>query len=271
MNSREKPIAVVLVSGGLDSAVALAWALREGFAVAALTIDYGQRHRGEIACAARVAASLGAPERLRRVVRVDLRAVGGSALTDRLDVPKGRDERAMREGVPITYVPARNMTFLSVAVGLAEALHGVPTEPPESPARPPADEPAPFARDLHVVIGVNAVDYSGYPDCREEFIRAFESAATLGTRAADEGRRVRVHTPLVAMSKAQIIAMGARLGVDFSLTRSCYDPAGEGEDAPSCGMCDACEIRRRGFAEAGVADPTRYAEAGAPMSAAQAR
>lgn len=271
MNSREKPIAVVLVSGGLDSAVALAWAMREGFAVAVLTIDYGQRHRGEIACAARVAASLGAPERLRRVVRIDLRAVGGSALTDRIDVPKGRDEQAMREGVPITYVPARNMTFLSVAVGLAEALRGVPTEPPEPPARPRADEPTPLAHDLHVVIGVNAVDYSGYPDCREGFIRAFENAATLGTRAADEGRRVRVHTPLVAMSKAQIIAMGTRLGVDFSLTRSCYDPAGEGDDAPSCGMCDACAIRRRGFAEAGVADPTRYAEAGAPMGAAHGR
>ncbi len=244
----EKSIAVALLSGGLDSAVALAWALREGHECAALTIDYGQRHRWESAAASRVAASLGVPERMRRLVRIDLRAVGGSALTGEALVPKGRDEGAIGEGVPVTYVPARNMTFLSVAMGLAEALAS-------------AREPGARAPALSVVIGVNAVDYSGYPDCREGFIRAFERAAALGTKAGSEGGEVRVLTPLAGMGKADIVRMGLALGVDFSLTHSCYDPVESGGEWFACASCDACALRRRGFEEAGAADPTRYAPA----------
>ncbi len=231
--------AVVLVSGGLDSAVALASAVREGFECAALTVDYGQRHRGEVEAAAKVAKSLGALK--HSVVRMDLRAVGGSALTGEIDVPKDRDDAAIGAGIPVTYVPARNMVFLSLAVGWAEALW--PTG------------------DVDVFIGVNAVDYSGYPDCRDDFIRAFVLAALEGTRAGAEGRAVRVHTPLVELTKSEIIRLGARLGVDFALTRSCYDPPAD-DAGRACGRCDACQIRRRGFEEAGVEDPTVYADAG---------
>jgi 7-cyano-7-deazaguanine synthase len=226
---------VVLLSGGLDSAVVLALAREQGWQAHALSFDYGQRHRHELAAARRVAASLGAPE--HRVVGLDLRAIGGSALTGAMEVPKGRDVQELADGgIPATYVPARNLTFLSVAVGYAEVI---------------------AARD--VFIGINAIDYSGYPDCRRPFIDAFEAAATLGTRLAETGERIRVHTPLVALSKAEIIRLGMRLGVDFGLTHSCYDPAPEGW---ACGRCDSCLLRRRGFDEAGLPDPIRYAGVG---------
>ncbi len=232
--------AVVLVSGGLDSAVTLACARAEGLACAALTVDYGQRHRGEIEAAAGVAKALGAMR--HEVVQMDLRPFGGSSLTGTGEVPKDRDEAAIGEGIPTTYVPARNMVFLSLAVGWAEALWP--------------------GRDVQVFIGVNAVDFSGYPDCREGFIRAFEVAAREGTRAGAEGRTVRVRTPLAELSKAEIIRMGAKLGVDLALTHSCYDPD---EQRRACGRCDACSLRRRGFEEAGVADPTIYAAAEADL------
>jgi 7-cyano-7-deazaguanine synthase len=233
--------AVILVSGGLDSAVALAVARRDGFRCHALSIDYGQRHRVELEAARRIAAAAGVVR--HAVVAIDLRALGGSALTDdSMPVPKGRSDAAISRGVPSTYVPARNLVFLSLAVGWAETLEGAP-----------------------VFIGVNQVDYSGYPDCRTDFIRAFESAAAMGTRAGTEPGRspVRIHTPLATLSKAQIIRLGADLGVDFSMTTSCYDP-GTPSDAGrpvACGRCDSCIIRRRGFAEAGVPDPTAYAVA----------
>lgn len=229
--------AVVLLSGGLDSAVALACALRDGFEPHAISFDYHQRHRAELAAAVRVAESLGVPASRLRVVRIGLEAIGGSSLTSPdLDVPKDRGHDDMASGVPITYVPARNLVFLSIAAGLAETVGSC---------------------DLY--IGVNAVDYSGYPDCREEFIRAFEIAANLGTRAGTEGRRAfTVHTPLVRLSKAGIIRLGVDLGVDFSLTHSCYDPIERGGATLACGRCDSCRIRAKGFADAGVADPTRY-------------
>lgn len=222
---------MVLLSGGLDSATVLAVAARDGFACHALSFDYGQRHRFELQAARRVAAHLGAVE--HRVIALDLRAIGGSALTADVDVPRDRDERSIGAGVPITYVPARNLVFLSLAAALAEVVG---------------------ARD--VFIGVNAIDYSGYPDCRPEFIRSFEQTVNLGTRAGVEGARLEVHTPLAEMSKAQIIRLGVSLGVDYSLTHSCYDPS---EDGAACGRCDSCILRKRGFAEAGIADPTRYA------------
>lgn len=225
--------AVVLLSGGLDSAVALAVARAEGRACTALCIDYGQRHRVEIECARRVASQLGAPE--FRLVAIDLRAVGGSALTASIDVPKGKP----KGGIPITYVPARNLAFLSIAAGLAEAVGA-----------------------SEIYLGVNAVDYSGYPDCRREFLDAFEACARLGTKAGLEGRGVRVRSPLCELSKAAIIRRGTELGVDFSLTSSCYDPALSRDGLPvACGACESCRIRRRGFAEARTPDPTRYAQA----------
>lgn len=226
----ERRSAVVLLSGGLDSATVLAMARAAGLACHTLSVDYGQRHRGEIESAARVAASLGAAS--HRVVRVDLRAIGGSALTDELAVPKGRSEAEIGGGIPATYVPARNLLFLSIGVALAEVVG---------------------AAELHV--GVNAVDYSGYPDCRPEFIAAFQRAAGLATRAGVEGRGVIVRTPIIAMTKAQIIREGVRLGVDYSLTRSCYDPDERGR---ACGGCDSCVLRRRGFEAAGAPDPTEY-------------
>jgi len=222
--------AVILLSGGLDSTTALAWARAEGWRCHTLAVDYGQRHRIELDAARRVAASLGAIE--HREVRVDLRAIGGSALTADIAVPRGRDESAIGAGIPVTYVPARNTVFLSLALGLAETL-GAP----------------------HLVAGMNALDYSGYPDCRPEFVRAFEGLAQLATRAGVEGVRFRIHTPLMTLDKAGIIRLGVSLGVDYALTHSCYDPA----DGLACGVCDACALRRKGFREAGVADPTRYA------------
>jgi 7-cyano-7-deazaguanine synthase len=223
--------AVVLLSGGLDSATCLALARSEGFLPLCLLVRYGQRHAVELAQARAVALAQGNSE--VREVSVDLRAIGGSALTGDVPVPKDRTEAARMDGVPVTYVPARNTVFLALALGLAEVVG---------------------ARDLF--IGVNAVDYSGYPDCRPEFIRAFEALASLATRAGVEGERFRIHAPLLALSKAEIIHTGLRLGVDYALTTSCYEPDSGGG---ACGRCDSCLIRRQGFLAAGVNDPTRYA------------
>jgi len=221
---------VVLLSGGLDSAVTLAWMRASGFRCAALSFDYGQRHRVELECAARVAQSLGVND--HRVVPVDLRAFGGSALTADIAVPKDRDIAAAHD-IPITYVPARNTIFLSMALGLAEVIG---------------------SRDL--ALGVNALDYSGYPDCRPEFVQAFERLANLATKAGVEAMAAgtagfRIHSPLLQLSKTAIIRLGARLGVDFGLTSSCYDPR---DDGAPCGHCDSCQLRARGFAEAGLRD-----------------
>ncbi|MGV8941867.1 MAG: 7-cyano-7-deazaguanine synthase QueC [Lysobacter sp.] len=220
--------AVVLVSGGMDSAVVIAMAREQGFAVHALSLNYGQRHTSELAAADLVAKVLGAVA--HKTVSVDLRSIGGSALTDEIDVPL--DEVSGGHAIPVTYVPARNTIMLSVALGWAEVLG---------------------AADLFC--GVNAVDYSGYPDCRPEFIEAFEKLANLATKAGVEGAGIRVHAPLQFMSKADIVREGVRLGVDFAGTVSCYkaDDAGR-----ACGHCDACRLRAEGFAAAGIADPTRY-------------
>ena len=217
--------AVVLLSGGLDSYTAAAIAKAEGFELHALTVRYGQRHALEIEAARRVAAALGVAAHLE--IEVDLRRIGGSALTSAAPVP--HDREAAASDIPITYVPARNTIFLSLALGWAEVLDA-----------------------RHIIIGVNALDYSGYPDCRPEFIRAFESLAALGTRAGVEGGRFHVHAPLIALSKADIIRRGSALQLDYSLTHSCYDPA---LDGTPCRRCDSCVIRARGFAEAGVPDP----------------
>ena len=225
--------AVVLLSGGLDSATALAWARAQGFACHTLAVDYGQRHRVELDAARRVATALGAVA--HREVRVDLRAIGGSALTAAIEVPKDRRSESIGDGIPVTYVPARNTVLLALALGLAETLG---------------------AADL--VAGMNALDYSGYPDCRPEFVRAFEALAGVATKAGVEGTAFRIHTPLMSLDKAGIIRLGLSLGVDYALTHSCYDPA---DDGAACGRCDACLLRRRGFAAAGVTDPTRYAAA----------
>ncbi len=228
--------AVVLLSGGLDSATCLAWARAQGFECHTLAIDYGQRHRVELEAARRVSAALGASG--HREVPVGLRSIGGSALTADIDVPKDRDERAIGSGVPVTYVPARNTVFLAIALGYAETLDA-----------------------RHLVAGMNAIDYSGYPDCRPEFLRAFESLARVATRAGAEGLTLRIHAPLLELDKAGIIRLGLSLGVDYSLTHSCYDPAPAGE---ACGRCDACLLRLRGFREAGLSDPGRYATAHRP-------
>lgn len=227
------PPAVVLLSGGLDSATTLALAVADGFAAYALTFRYGQRHAFELAAAARVAASLGAREHV--IADIDLRCFGGSALTsDAIPVPKDRDEQQIAARVPATYVPARNTIFLSYALAWAEVLGS-------------AD----------VFIGVNAVDYSGYPDCRPEYIEAFTRMANLATRSAvEDGVRITIRAPLLHMTKAQIIRRGLELGVDYSLTHSCYDPDAAGR---ACGRCDACVLRRRGFVECGRADPAGYA------------
>ena len=222
--------AVILLSGGLDSATCLAWARARGFACHTLAVDYGQRHRVELEAARRVAAALGSAG--HREVRVDLRALGGSSLTSDAPVPKDRDEAGMAAAIPSTYVPARNTVFLAIALGFAETLGGT---------------------DL--VAGMNALDYSGYPDCRPEFVRAFESLATVATRAGTEGARFTVHTPLMELDKAGIIRLGVSLGVDYALTHSCYDPSPAGL---ACGACDSCRLRAKGFREAGVPDPTRY-------------
>ncbi|MFU8856666.1 MAG: 7-cyano-7-deazaguanine synthase QueC [Deferrisomatales bacterium] len=225
------PRAVVLLSGGLDSATCLAIARAEGFETHALSFAYGQRHAVELDAARRVAAALGAAA--HHVAGIDLRAFGGSALTADIAVPKSDSEEAIGKEIPVTYVPARNTVFLSFALAWAEVLG---------------------ARDLF--IGVNALDYSGYPDCRPEFLEAFERVANLGTRAGVEGDRFRVRAPLLHWTKAEIIRRGAALGVDYGLTRSCYDP---GRDGRACGRCDSCLLRRKGFREAGVPDPTPYA------------
>jgi len=224
-------LAVVLLSGGLDSATTLALARREGFSCHALSFDYGQRHRFELEAAGRIARALGAAE--HRIVRLDLSAEAGfgrSALTDQIRVPKDRPDL---KAVPVTYVPARNTIFLSIALGYAEVIGA-----------------------FDIFIGVSAVDFSGYPDCRAEFVEAFETLANLATAAAAEGRgRFRVHAPLLGLSKARTIRTGLSLGVDYSLTHSCYDPSPAGV---ACGRCDACRLRLRGFAEVGVEDPIRY-------------
>lgn len=222
--------AVVLVSGGLDSATTLAVARSRGYATHALTFAYGQRHLVEVDAARRVAQALGAAR--HQVITIDLRAFGGSALTSDLAVPRDRTPEEMAREIPVTYVPARNTIFLSYALAWAEVLE---------------------ARDIF--IGVNAVDYSGYPDCRPEFITAFERMANLATRAGVGGRGVTIHTPLISLTKSQIVGLGQSLGVDFGLTLSCYDPSPAGE---ACGHCDACLIRLKGFRESGLDDPARY-------------
>lgn len=222
--------AVVLLSGGLDSATTLAICVREGFDAHALSFHYGQRHNIEVAAAKRVAASLGARE--HRIAEIDLRIFGGSALTDEIAVPKNRDGKKT-SGIPITYVPARNTIFLSYALAWCEVLGA-------------AD----------IFIGANAIDYSGYPDCRPAFIAAFEELAGVATKAGVEGTRFLIHAPLISMSKSQIIRKGSELGVDFSLTHSCYDPV---SDQLACGACDSCRLRLEGFRVAGLEDPISYA------------
>lgn len=220
--------AVCLLSGGLDSSTCVAIARAEGFEVHALTVDYGQRHRAELAAARRVAEALGARE--HQVISLDLRAFGGSALTAALDVPKDRDEASMARGIPVTYVPARNTVMLSLALAWAEVLE---------------------ASDIF--LGVNAVDYSGYPDCRPEFLQAFAAMANLATKAGVEGRmKLNIRAPLLHLSKADIVRRARELGLDFALTHSCYDPEDGGR---ACGRCDSCLLRRKGFQEAGIVDP----------------
>jgi 7-cyano-7-deazaguanine synthase len=223
--------AVVLLSGGLDSTTTLAIAIAQGCETYALSFDYGQRHRFELKAAQRVAKALGAKQ--HRVVKIDNQIFKGSALTDDVDVPKSRSEEEIGAGIPATYVPARNTIFLSHALAWAETI--------------PAG---------HIFIGVNALDFSGYPDCRPEFIALFETLANLGTKAGVEGKRLQIHAPLIKFSKADIIREALELDVDLSLTHSCYDPTPKGI---ACGQCDSCQLRLKGFREAGVVDPIRYA------------
>jgi 7-cyano-7-deazaguanine synthase len=226
-----KKNAVILLSGGIDSATAAAIARKSGFALHGLSFHYGQRHARELECAEKIAAFLGAQS--HRLVRFDLAAIGGSALTDRIAVPKGRTEAEISTGIPATYVPARNTIFLSFGLALAERIG---------------------AQDIF--FGANQLDYSGYPDCREEYIRAFERMANLATKAGVEGTgRLAVQTPLLHMTKAEIIAAGLTLGLDYGLTWSCYDPLADGRP---CALCDSCQLRRKGFREAGSADPLSY-------------
>jgi len=228
---REHIAAVVLLSGGLDSATVAAIARHDGYELFALSVDYGQRHRFELEAARRVAESLGVKRHV--VASVELDQFGGSALTDAIDVPLDRGDEEMAHGIPITYVPARNTVFLSLALGYAEVVGAE-----------------------HLFLGVNAVDYSGYPDCRPEFIAAFERLANLATKAGvEQTLQFRIHTPLIHMTKAEIIRTGLDLGVDYGLTHSCYGP---NESGVACGRCDACKLRLRGFAEAGAKDPIEY-------------
>lgn len=222
--------AVILVSGGLDSATVLAIAQKAGYELHALSFDYGQRHRFELESAERLCRASGVASHI--VYPIDTRIFQGSALTNDLPVPHQRSDAEISDGIPITYVPARNTIFLSVALGLAESIHAA-----------------------HIFIGVNAVDYSGYPDCRPEFISAFETMANLSTKAGVEGQRITIETPLITLSKAEIITLGLQLDVDYGLTHSCYDPNDEGI---SCGECDSCQLRLKGFAEAGATDPIEY-------------
>jgi 7-cyano-7-deazaguanine synthase len=224
--------AIVLLSGGIDSTTTLAIAIAECYEPYALSFDYGQRHQIETQAARRVANSLGAKE--HRIAKIDLRIFGGSALTDDIDVPKQRPGKEIAHGIPITYVPARNTIFLAYALAWAEVMG---------------------ASDIF--LGVNAIDYSGYPDCRPEFIEAFENLANIGTKAGVEGRRFHIHTPLIKFSKADIVRKATELGVDLSLTHSCYDPSPEGL---ACGKCDSCLLRLNGFREAGIKDPIHYAK-----------
>ncbi len=229
MEIRKK--AVILSSGGIDSTTAMAMAKREGYELYSLSFDYGQRHAVELEAAARTAAALGARQHL--VIRIDLGKIGGSALTDEIAVPHGRSEEQLASGIPVTYVPARNTIFLSYALAWAEVLEA-------------AD----------IFIGVNAVDYSGYPDCRPEYIGAFEAMANLAIKAAVEGKlKISIRTPLIRMTKAEIIRTGTEFGVDYRLTHSCYDPDAQGR---ACGDCDSCLLRKKGFREAGIPDPTAY-------------
>ncbi len=224
--------AVVLLSGGVDSTTTAALAVGRGFELCALTVDYGQRHAVELAAAERVAAALGVKRHVLQ--RIDLRVFGGSALTDSIEVPIDRDSIAAGDDIPVTYVPARNTIFLAHALAFAESIGG-----------------------FDIFIGANAVDYSGYPDCRPAFVEKFEELANLATSAGVRGAgRFRIHAPLIEMTKAEIIAEGVRLGVDYGLTHSCYVPTNAGD---ACGRCDSCVLRRKGFAEAGLADPIRYA------------
>ena len=223
--------AVILLSGGIDSATAAAIAKQEGFELHSLSFNYGQRHERELESAKRVAAFLQASS--HRLMHFDLRAIGGSALTDQIEVPKGRSDAEIAQGIPITYVPARNTIFLSFALALAERIG---------------------SQDIY--FGANQLDYSGYPDCREEFIRAFEQMADLATKAGVEDKsRLEIHTPLLHMTKAEIIKTGLKLGLDYSLTWSCYDPRSDGRP---CGRCDSCQLRLKGFKEAGAIDPIVY-------------
>ena len=224
--------AVVLSSGGLDSSTVMAMAADQRFEIYSLSFSYGQRHAFELKAAEKVAAAVGVKQHL--VIRVDLKPIGGSALTDDIAVPQARSESDMAQAIPVTYVPARNTIFLSYALAWAEVLES-----------------------WDIFIGVNAVDYSGYPDCRPEYIQAFETMANLATKTAIEGKgRFRIHTPLIDLTKAQIIQAGTALGVDYGITHSCYDPTDSGL---ACGACDSCILRRNGFADAGIADPTPYA------------
>jgi 7-cyano-7-deazaguanine synthase len=224
--------AVVLLSGGVDSSTAAAIAQKDGFELYALTFRYGQRHQREIEAAKKLAPFLGVKEHL--IIDFDLRAIGGSALTDQIEVPKGRNQKEISQGIPVTYVPARNTIFLSFALALAEKIGSE-----------------------NIFFGANVLDYSGYPDCRPEYIEAFETMASLATKAGVEGKtRLKIHTPLIQMTKAEIVRTGLNLGVDYSLTWSCYDPAPAGL---ACGLCDSCQVRLKGFEEAGVNDPLEYA------------
>ncbi len=229
MEIRKK--AVVLLSGGLDSTTAMAIARNEGFEIFSLSFSYGQRHAIELVASKKIAETLGAKKHL--IVDIDLGKIGGSALTDDIDVPKKRDEKTMTKEIPVTYVPARNTIFLSYAIAWAEVIHA-----------------------YDIFIGVNAIDYSGYPDCRKEYIEAFEKMANLATKAGVEGKmKIKIRTPLIHMSKAEIIKKGIELGIDYGLTISCYDPSDNGL---ACGSCDSCILRKKGFLEAGVNDPTQY-------------
>jgi len=223
--------AVVLSSGGIDSTTAMAIAKHEGYKIYSLSFFYGQRHAFELEAAQKVANAIGTAE--HHVINIDLKKIGGSSLTDDIDVPKDRDEQKMTREIPVTYVPARNTIFLSFALAWAEVL-----------------------KSSDIFIGVNAIDYSGYPDCRPEYVDAFERMANLATKAGVEGDiKIRIRTPLIRLTKAQIIQKGIELGVDYALTHSCYDPSPQGL---ACGRCDSCFLRRKGFKEAGVTDPTRY-------------
>lgn len=223
--------AVILLSGGIDSAVSLAIAKKDGFECYCLSFDYGQRHRWELECASKIAKAIGAKEHL--IFALNLRAIGGSALTDDIEVPTDRDLVEIASQIPVTYVPARNTIFLSIALAYAEVK-----------------------KAYDIFIGVNAIDYSGYPDCRQQYIEAFEKMANLATKEAVQGRHFKIHTPLISLKKSEIISLGHSLGVDFSLTNSCYQPSKEGI---ACGSCDSCLLRKQGFKDALIEDVTRYA------------